>query len=243
MKDYYIILGVDKNSTKDDIKKAYRKLAKKYHPDINPEHVTLFKEINNAYEILSNDKKRYEYDNYFPKYNKDIKITYYISLEDAYYGKETIIKYNTTFGERFCPIIIQKGIKHNDIIKCNSYGDNTLTDAPPGNLYVVIKIKNNKKLNRIENDLYTIKNISAFDAILGKKTEIKTINDKIFQLNIPEGTQNETIFRIKNNGMQINEQDHGDLYVKINITIPTNLSTTQKKLLNIIVHYPNDLEK
>lgn len=63
MKDYYKILGVDKKSTKDTIKKAYRNLSKKYHPDINPEGGETFKEIAEAYEVLSDDNKRQQYDN------------------------------------------------------------------------------------------------------------------------------------------------------------------------------------
>lgn len=63
MKDYYKILGVDKKSTKSDIKKAYRTLSKKYHPDVNPEGAEKFKEISEAYEVLGDDKKRNEYDN------------------------------------------------------------------------------------------------------------------------------------------------------------------------------------
>ena len=63
MKDYYKILGVGKKSTKDDIKKAYRSLSKKYHPDVNPEGGERFKEIAEAYDVLSDDKKRSQYDN------------------------------------------------------------------------------------------------------------------------------------------------------------------------------------
>jgi len=66
MKDYYKILGIDKKSTKDEIKKAYRTLSKKYHPDINPDGDEMFKEIAEAYEVLSDDKKRSQYDNPIP---------------------------------------------------------------------------------------------------------------------------------------------------------------------------------
>jgi curved DNA-binding protein len=64
-KDYYKILGVTKNATQDEIKKAYRKLAVKYHPDKNPNDKTIeekFKEINEANEVLSNAEKRKKYD-------------------------------------------------------------------------------------------------------------------------------------------------------------------------------------
>jgi curved DNA-binding protein len=64
-KNYYEILGVDKNDSQDKIKKAYRKLAKKYHPDTNPgnrEAESKFKEINEAYEVLGDEEKRKKYD-------------------------------------------------------------------------------------------------------------------------------------------------------------------------------------
>jgi curved DNA-binding protein len=64
-KDYYKILGVDRKASEDDIRKAYRKLAKQYHPDYNPNNKQAedrFKEINEAYEVLSDAKKRSYYD-------------------------------------------------------------------------------------------------------------------------------------------------------------------------------------
>lgn len=64
-KDYYKILGVDKTATQQDIKKAYRRLARKYHPDVNPGNKSAearFKEINEAYEVLSDPEKRKKYD-------------------------------------------------------------------------------------------------------------------------------------------------------------------------------------
>ena len=66
-RDYYEVLGVDKNAGADDIKRAYRQLAKKYHPDMNPgdaEAEARFKEVNEAYAVLSDEEKKAKYDQY-----------------------------------------------------------------------------------------------------------------------------------------------------------------------------------
>lgn len=63
-KDYYSVLGVDRKASQDDIKKAFRKLAHKYHPDKGGTDEAKFKEITEAYSVLSDDKKRREYDAY-----------------------------------------------------------------------------------------------------------------------------------------------------------------------------------
>lgn len=63
MKNYYKILEVEENATDEEIKKSYRSLSKKYHPDVNPQGAEKFKEINEAYETLSDKSKRSQYDN------------------------------------------------------------------------------------------------------------------------------------------------------------------------------------
>ena len=66
-RDYYEVLGIDRSADEAAIKSAYRKLAKKYHPDVNPGDKTAeekFKEVNEAYQVLSNPQKRAQYDQF-----------------------------------------------------------------------------------------------------------------------------------------------------------------------------------
>ena len=66
-RDYYEVMGIPKNASDDEIKKAFRKLAKQYHPDLNPgnkEAEAKFKEVNEAYEVLSDKDKKARYDQF-----------------------------------------------------------------------------------------------------------------------------------------------------------------------------------
>ena len=63
-KDYYKSLGVEKNASQDDIKKAFRKLAHEYHPDKKGGNAEKFKEMSEAYSVLSDEKKRKQYDTF-----------------------------------------------------------------------------------------------------------------------------------------------------------------------------------
>ncbi len=72
--DYYKVLGVERGASEKEIKKAYRKLARKYHPDLNPNNPDAkkkFQQINEAQEVLTDPEKRKKYDKYFAKYGKD----------------------------------------------------------------------------------------------------------------------------------------------------------------------------
>ena len=72
-KDYYKILGVGREASKDEIAKAFKKLARKYHPDLNPgnkESEEKFKEINEAYEVLKDEQKRKMYDQLGPNWQQ-----------------------------------------------------------------------------------------------------------------------------------------------------------------------------
>ena len=123
--DYYDILGVDRGVDEGEMKKSYRKLAMKYHPDRNPDDAAAekrFKEVNEAYEVLKDDQKRAAYDRFghaafenggagagggggrggANNQGNDLRFNMEVSLEDAFKGKKTEIRVPTSVGCETC---------------------------------------------------------------------------------------------------------------------------------------------
>ncbi len=111
VKDYYELLGVAKSASQDEIKKAYRKLARKYHPDLNPGDKTSeqkFKEINEAYSVLSDEKKKSEYDQ-FGKSQFEPGGTWYESAGPDFKGASEFGGFGDVFSDIFGA---ERGFEH-----------------------------------------------------------------------------------------------------------------------------------
>jgi len=288
-KDYYKILGVDKKASTEDIKKAYRKLAVKYHPDKNPGNKQAeekFKEINEANTVLTDPEKRKQYDelgenwkyaqqgggyggqgngtgqrrtyttqefedifggggggsgfsDFFesifgnrrsrsaPTQGQNFKADLEISLLDAYQGAEKVFDLE---GQRL-RIKLKPGIADGQQIKLKGKGGPSATGGPNGDLLITVKVAEDPGFRREGDDLHMEAPVDLYTAVLGGKASIRTLKG-IIKVDIAKGTDSGKILRLKGLGMPVYNRpgEFGNLYIKINVSVPKNLSERETEL-------------
>jgi len=127
-------------------------------------------------------------------------------------------------------LTIPPGVDTGTNMRLSGEGQASPNGGPPGDLYVVLKVRDHPVFERREQDLHCTLPISVAQAALGAEIEIETF-DGIERLRIPEGTQPGTQFRIRGKGvMRVNAPGRGDLYVHIEVRIPQKLTKEQRRL-------------
>lgn len=352
-RDYYEVLSVQRTASKDEIKKAFRKLAREYHPDVSshPEAEAKFKEINEAYEVLSDDDKRARYDRFGhagvsnggfggagayggvggfggfedifeeffnnfsgtsrsatgrrrgPRPGDDRRVDVTISFEESIFGVEKDIEterletcetcagngskpgsspircpqcqgtgevrqvQQTFLGSMVrvtvCPrcygrgeviespcdtcrgdgrlrkkatltVQIPPGVREGLQIQVRGEGDAGEPNAPRGNLYVVVHVKDHAFFKRRNNDIILDININVAQAALGDKILVPTVDGDV-EVTVPPGTQTGRVFRLRGKGVPRLRTDgsnsgRGDELVYVQVEIPTKLTDEQRKL-------------
>jgi curved DNA-binding protein len=282
-KDYYKILGLSKTATADEIKKAYRKLAVKYHPDKNQNDKTAeekFKEINEANEVLSDSDKRKKYDELGEnwrdsqqqsqsrqrqgsyqqgngeQYNEgdfsdffssifggkfgggkqgqqrsfkgeDYNAEIHISLEESYEGTARQFEHDN----QKLQLKTKPGVKDGQVLRLREKGGKGVNGGLNGDLYITVHVTEHPHYKRKEDDLYCDINVDLYTAILGGKTLVRTLRSPI-KMEISKATDNGKILRLKGMGMPKydKENEYGDLYAKVNIQLPKNLTPKEMEL-------------
>ena len=230
-KDYYKILELDNSKVSiEQIKSAYRKQAKKYHPDVNVGNKLAeerIKDINEAYRTLSNTTLKRKYDrtwnynvrsrerkarqktsgdflNMFfgnneikeeleqsklpPVRGEDIETEINIKIEEGFYGADKKIALKDVDGKtKTITIKIPEGIQNDEKIRLIGQGKQGKNGGKNGDLYIKINIENNKKYTLNGNNLYTIIPITPWEAALGTKAKVRSIDDTKTQIYIPNG--------------------------------------------------------
>jgi molecular chaperone DnaJ len=344
-RDYYEILGVSRGASEAEIKKAYRRLARDHHPDVNAHDSGAeerFKELTEAYEVLSNPDSRRAYDTYGhqvprgapggypggdpfggfqdifeaffgdrpfggsffgtsaprgPSRGADVEVEVEVSLREAAYGVDREVNVQTvkncsvcggvggteshtcstcggagivrtvresflgqmvstqtcsTCGGRgriidvYCEecrgsgrvsevetrrLRIPEGIESGMRLRVQGAGHAGEPGAPPGDLYVTIRVEESPELMRDGEDLVHRMRISFVEAALGVEAEVPTLDGNA-PVKIEPGTQPGTTLRLKGEGMpRMRRRGRGDLKVVVDVMVPTRLTGEQRELL------------
>lgn len=311
----YETLGVSKDASQEEIKKAYRKLARKYHPDVNPgnnEAEEKFKQISEAFDILGDEAKRAEYDRLGqgfydgafngagyerpdfsqgfnfedlfgdlfgagagsgggqrfefrtgsgaglggfsrgPRRGGDLVMHVKIGFREAVFGGDKTLEFErpescgSCGGQGFDPALgqvcsacggrgrknvhetiktrIPAGIDTGQKIRLAGKGQSGASGGPAGDLFLEVEVTPDPVFRREGQDLYTEAHITLFEAVLGGKVEVPTLDGRA-SLKIPPGTQSGQKFRLKGKGVPAGKtKPAGDLYVETKVRIPKNLS-------------------
>tara|TARA_R110002051_G_scaffold65839_3_gene119504 strand:+ start:18304 stop:19311 length:1008 start_codon:yes stop_codon:yes gene_type:complete len=211
--DYYKILDVSKTATEKEIKTAYRKLARKYHPDLNPDNKNAelkFKEINEANEVLSDAENRKKYD----KYGENWK--HGEAYEKAQQRQQT--QYQSEHQEN-------SNQEYSDFFESMFGGQRTTYRQNRNPIFKGQDYHSELHLNL--KDVYT------------SQQQILTVNDKKIRLTIPAGVENGQVIKIKEKGAPgINGGPNGDLYLKFHINNHTHF---KREGNNLYKNVPLDL--
>ena len=246
--DHYQTLGVAKNATPDDIKKSYRKLASKHHPDKGGDTAT-FQKLEEAYRILSDPQQRQQYDNPMPQgnpfggmpgggfnFNGDLNDLFGQMFQQHNRRQPNIPHtFRTTVGIT----LEQAYYSDTQHLKLQTpHGNHAITIQipkgvstgaqmryenviPQAVLLVEFQVQNHLKFERRGNDLYCNQIVSVLDLIVGTEIEFTTISGKTLMVKIPPKTQPHMHLKISGEGMPIQDSStHGDQIILIKPIIP-----------------------
>lgn len=222
--DYYKILGVSKDIPQDEVKAAYRKRAKQFHPDLHPNDPKAkakFQALNEAYAVISDPEKRAKYDKYGERW-RDAEA--FEQAQGASGGGGGFSGFGSRGGDPFGGF---------DFSSFGSGGGfSSFFQDLFGNTGRRTSNRQSYGFGRHSTGQMDAKvNIDLYTALLGGDIIIQLSSGKKIKLKIKAGTQNGTKVRLRGKGYDRGDGTYGDLIITYNVQLPTQLNDRQRQLL------------
>ena len=252
MQNPYQTLGVNHDATAEDIKRAYRRLASKHHPDRGGD-TKAFQEIQTAYDTLSDPGRRASYDNpgFGGSFRSDApfdfqtifdifgtrfqhphqqrvqqaRMSLWITLRDVALGGKRTISVGTQAGTAAVEIEIPPGINNGDTVQYPRLGPNNM------DLLVTYRIHPDPKFDRQGLNLFMEHQVDVWNMIVGGTAVVKDLQANTLEIAIAPGTQPGTTVRLRGRGLPGQGGTSGDLLVRLQAHIPQSIDP---ELLDLI---------
>ena len=251
-RDYYEVLGVSKDVSDADLKRAYKKLAIKYHPDKNPgnkEAEEKFKEAAEAYDVLSDDQKKAQYDRFghdAPNMGGGAG-----GFSGGFGGFDDIFSaFGDIFGEgrireeSTIKVKIPAGVSEGNYLTLRGEGDVGRRGGSAGDLVAVITEKQDDFFERDGNDIHCEVQIPITKLVLGGSIRVPTLYDEI-SLKLQPGTQPGKVFKVREKGLPQVNRTHvvGDFFINVQAKVPSSLSSREKEIYEELASLQKDSEE
>ncbi|EMD26071.1 DnaJ C-terminal domain-containing protein [Amycolatopsis azurea] len=289
--DFYQALGVAKTASADEIQRAYRKLARQHHPDVNsdPAAEERFKEISEAYQVLSDPEQRKKYDRFGADFRRvpddfgervyagdagrgggrvryaqadpgfaggfegfegidiedllggffrdrgsgggpiagaDQEAELELTVEEAYRGGR---RHLSVAGERGYDVDIPAGVLDGQRIRLAGQGGRASGNAAPGDLYLVVRIKPDRRYRLSGRDITVELPVSPWEAALGATVPVLTPGGEV-KVRVVPGSSTGRRLRLRGEGMPNPKGEPGDLYAEVRVMVPKKLGKREREL-------------
>ena len=158
-----------------------------------------------------------------------------VTLEEVLHGAERTITLRKNGTPHNVSVKVPKGIEEGKKLRLKGKGGISRNGGPPGDLFLKVEIASNETFTRDGDDLVVQKLISFSEACFGTKVEVETLEGKKFMVNVAPGTVHDSRLRIRGYGLPVGPLgERGDLYVRIGVKVPRDLSEEQKKAVEML---------
>src|SRR5256885_295852 len=229
-KDYYQTLGVSRTASEKEIKSAYRRLARQYHPDVNkdPKATDRFKLINEAYEVLSDSKKRAKYDQMGADWERIEREQEFARQYQTQAGGQPAGGAGVRAPRGQTRVRTRAGATEGPRIGVRG-GARRAGEA--GALFLRVHLQPHPRFAAKGRALYTPLPVLDDQAALGDEVKVETLSGAQLQLRIPAGSQAGKVFRLKGKGLPaLRDGVPGDLYAPLEIRIPEPITPPLQSL-------------